>query len=179
MSQFLCSQVLCEGWSLQRSHISLIFSSLSLRRCIPTAMLRRSGSSSSSICILPRSCKPRALSRQYRNDFPSSNLAACQSRTPSRRSFTSSTTRLVTRQRRKLFAWLDGPGKVFRNPTPGATNYLNAYLPDGSLAWLRSKDRSKQRNKHSEAGATTTNNEGMDEEAREDEEREHDSGKLD
>lgn len=36
-----------------------------------------------------------------------------------------------------MFAWLTGPGRVFREPLPGSTNYLGAYDRSGTL--LRSK----------------------------------------
>ena len=32
-----------------------------------------------------------------------------------------------------MYAWLNGPGKVFRNPIPGSTNYLAAYDRQGRL----------------------------------------------
>lgn len=39
-----------------------------------------------------------------------------------------------------MFRWLNGPGRVFRHPLPGSTNYLNAYDRNGNL--IRAKDRS-------------------------------------
>jgi hypothetical protein len=32
-----------------------------------------------------------------------------------------------------MYAWLNGPGKVFRDPLPGSTNYLSAYDRKGQL----------------------------------------------
>ena len=32
-----------------------------------------------------------------------------------------------------MFAWLQGPGQVFRDPLPGSTNYLSAYNRHGNL----------------------------------------------
>ena len=32
-----------------------------------------------------------------------------------------------------MWAWLNGPGKVFRDPLPGSTNYLGAYDKRGNL----------------------------------------------
>ena len=32
-----------------------------------------------------------------------------------------------------MFRWLEGPGRVFKNPLPGSTNYLNAYDMAGNL----------------------------------------------
>jgi hypothetical protein len=32
-----------------------------------------------------------------------------------------------------MFQWLRGPGKVFKHPLPGSTNYLSAYDPKGQL----------------------------------------------
>lgn len=45
----------------------------------------------------------------------------------------SSTSVARTRQRRQMFAWLEGPGESFRHPLPGSTNYLSAYDINGRL----------------------------------------------
>jgi hypothetical protein len=45
----------------------------------------------------------------------------------------------MTRRRRKMEEWLTGPGRVFRNPLPGSTNYLNAYSREGEL--IRTRDQ--------------------------------------
>ena len=42
-----------------------------------------------------------------------------------------------------MFAWLNGVGKVFRDPLPGSTNYLNAYYPDGTLVRLAKSGENK------------------------------------
>ncbi|CAD0086536.1 unnamed protein product, partial [Aureobasidium mustum] len=42
-----------------------------------------------------------------------------------------------TRLRRNMFSWLNGPGRVFREPLPGSTNYLGAYDRSGNLRRLR------------------------------------------
>ncbi|KAG9681832.1 hypothetical protein KCU98_g13567, partial [Aureobasidium melanogenum] len=42
-----------------------------------------------------------------------------------------------TRLRRNMFSWLNGPGRVFREPLPGSTNYLGAYDRSGNLMRLR------------------------------------------
>ena len=44
-----------------------------------------------------------------------------------------------------MFAWLKGPGKVFRQPLPGGTNYLSAYDKEGNL--LRAS-RADQQNRN-------------------------------
>jgi hypothetical protein len=36
-----------------------------------------------------------------------------------------------------MFSWLNGPGRVFREPLPGSTNYLSAYDRSGNLTRLR------------------------------------------
>ncbi|KAK4502353.1 hypothetical protein PRZ48_005778 [Zasmidium cellare] len=43
----------------------------------------------------------------------------------------------MKRLRRDMQAWLNGPGKVFREPLPGSTNYMAAYDKQGKL--LRTK----------------------------------------
>lgn len=46
-----------------------------------------------------------------------------------------------------MFAWLSGPGKVFRDPLPGSTNYLSAYDKEGNLLRAsRSTNDSQKRN---------------------------------
>ena len=42
-----------------------------------------------------------------------------------------------------MFRWLNGPGKVFQNPLPGSTNYLNAYDAEGRL--IRATGRTRQK----------------------------------
>lgn len=39
-----------------------------------------------------------------------------------------------------MFRWLNGPGRVFKDPLPGSTNYLNAYDAGGNLIRAESKD---------------------------------------
>ena len=39
-----------------------------------------------------------------------------------------------TRLRQDMWTWLKGPGKAFRKPLPGSTNYLGAYDKQGQLA---------------------------------------------
>lgn len=43
-----------------------------------------------------------------------------------------------------MFSWLNGPGRVFREPLPGSTNYLGAYDRSGNL--IRLKDGAEQEN---------------------------------
>lgn len=47
-----------------------------------------------------------------------------------------------------MHAWLKGPGKVFRDPLPGSTNYLGAYDKQGNL--LRAR-RNQNRDKDDDA----------------------------
>ena len=42
-----------------------------------------------------------------------------------------------------MYAWLDGPGKVFHDPLPNSTNYLSAYDKAGRL--IRARDPSKSK----------------------------------
>ncbi|KAI5200117.1 hypothetical protein E4T39_05879 [Aureobasidium subglaciale] len=42
-----------------------------------------------------------------------------------------------TRLRRNMFSWLNGPGRVFREPLQGSTNYLGAYDRSGNLLRLK------------------------------------------
>ena len=39
-----------------------------------------------------------------------------------------------------MFAWLKGPGKAFRNPLPGSSNYLGAYDKQGQLLRARQNE---------------------------------------
>lgn len=52
---------------------------------------------------------------------------------PGRRHFHASV-RNETRLRQDMWNWLKGPGKAFRKPLPGSTNYLGAYDKQGQLA---------------------------------------------
>ena len=45
-----------------------------------------------------------------------------------------------------MFAWLNGPGSVFRQPLPGSTNYLSAYDKEGNL--LRASRNSDQQSRN-------------------------------
>jgi hypothetical protein len=46
--------------------------------------------------------------------------------------------------------WLTGPGRVFRNPLPGSTNYLNAYNSEGELVRVRRQDESGEEKQQAE-----------------------------
>lgn len=77
------------------------------------------------------------------------SITACQH--PARRTFSQSHTfraddeddgagagrvrqaKTPTRLRRRMYAWLNGPGRAFVNPLPGSTNYLSAYDSKGRL----------------------------------------------
>jgi transposase len=53
-----------------------------------------------------------------------------------------------TRLRRAMWAWLHGPGKVFRDPLKGSTNYLSAYDKQGNLLRAnQQKQRPQQKDK--------------------------------
>lgn len=39
-----------------------------------------------------------------------------------------------------MFAWLNGPGRVFREPLPDSTNYLGAYDRSGNLLRMRNSN---------------------------------------
>jgi len=41
-------------------------------------------------------------------------------------------------------AWLNGPGKAFRKPLPGSTNYLSAYDKQGNLVRARKDDQQQE-----------------------------------
>lgn len=42
-----------------------------------------------------------------------------------------------------MYAWLNGPGKAFRDPLPGSTNYLGAYDRRGELIRGKREEKSK------------------------------------
>lgn len=44
-----------------------------------------------------------------------------------------------------MFRWLNGPGKVFRQPLPGSTNYLNAYDRSGNLLRVDNSNAAQSR----------------------------------
>ena len=46
--------------------------------------------------------------------------------------------------RRRMYAWLNGPGRVFENALPGSTNYLGAYDKSGNL--IRGRDNPREEN---------------------------------
>ena len=46
-----------------------------------------------------------------------------------------------TKLRNDMFAWLNGPGKVFKNPLPNSTNYLSAYDRQGNLLRLKRQEQ--------------------------------------
>ncbi|KAI4737571.1 hypothetical protein E4T50_11937 [Aureobasidium sp. EXF-12298] len=52
-----------------------------------------------------------------------------------------------TRLRRNMFSWLNGPGRVFREPLPGSTNYLSAYDRSGNLTRLRAGAEQEEEDK--------------------------------
>lgn len=44
-----------------------------------------------------------------------------------------------------MFDWLNGPGKVFRDPLPNSTNYLAAYDREGNLLRMKRAEQQKQK----------------------------------
>lgn len=61
------------------------------------------------------------------------------------RAFSSTTIRSQTKLRQRFFAWLNGPGAVFKYPLPNSTNYLSAYDRRGNL--LRGYEEQSSSNK--------------------------------
>jgi len=49
-----------------------------------------------------------------------------------------------------MYAWLNGPGNVFREPLPGSTNYLGAYDKSGRLNRLRGFDPEEEEEEEEE-----------------------------
>lgn len=50
-----------------------------------------------------------------------------------------------------MWQWINGPGKVFRDPLPASTNYLSAYDKQGNLLRARrNQDRDRDRGERGE-----------------------------
>ena len=49
-----------------------------------------------------------------------------------------------------MFAWLNGPGRAFRQPLEGSTNYLGAYDKSGNLLRTRKDDSEGEQNEQEE-----------------------------
>ncbi|KAK6007046.1 hypothetical protein QM012_006054 [Aureobasidium pullulans] len=69
-----------------------------------------------------------------------------------------------TRLRRNMFSWLNGPGRVFREPLSGSTNYLGAYDRSGNLIRLKAgaeqeNDQEDQADEEKEAKTSEKSNE--------------------
>ncbi|EGE03308.1 hypothetical protein TEQG_02343 [Trichophyton equinum CBS 127.97] len=47
------------------------------------------------------------------------------------RAFSSTPNLQISKRRQAMFSWLNGPGRVFKDPIPSSTNYLTAYEKDG------------------------------------------------
>lgn len=69
----------------------------------------------------------------------------CQQRT------FASTPSQSTRLRRDMFAWLNGPGRAFKEPLAGSTNYLGAYDKRGRL--IRQQDQTSEIGKQADRGS--------------------------
>lgn len=50
----------------------------------------------------------------------------------------------MKRLRRDMQEWLNGPGKVFREPLPGSTNYMAAYDKQGNLIRTRRRNQGEE-----------------------------------
>ncbi|KJX92662.1 hypothetical protein TI39_contig5832g00011 [Zymoseptoria brevis] len=59
--------------------------------------------------------------------------------------------------RRDMWEWLNGPGKVFKEPLPGSTNYLSAYDKFGQLVRVK---KQRQNNPRSGRGSTENDSDG-------------------
>lgn len=49
-----------------------------------------------------------------------------------------------------MFAWLNGPGRVFREPLQGSTNYLGAYNKHGKLIRMKNRESEAEEKKDQE-----------------------------
>jgi len=70
----------------------------------------------------------------------------------------------------KFIAWKEGPGRVFRRPLPGSTNYLNAYNKQGELirqTLQNRQDEKEQRRKKSQPRNEAKKEEDIEAEAEE------------
>jgi hypothetical protein len=52
-----------------------------------------------------------------------------------------------------MWAWLNGPGKVFKEPLPGSTNYLSAYDKFGQLVRVKNQRQGQRNARPSRDGA--------------------------
>ncbi|KAK2782544.1 hypothetical protein FQN51_004560 [Onygenales sp. PD_10] len=62
-------------------------------------------------------------------------------------------------KRKTVRNWLRGPGKAFRNPLPGATNYLSAYDKNGQLIRQRNKGEEGDESQSKSSGSSEQNGE--------------------
>ena len=58
-----------------------------------------------------------------------------------------------------MYAWLNGPGRVFREPLPGSTNYMGAYDKAGNL--IRLRDQGAQEEESGEGAEDAEDPEGQ------------------
>ncbi|MCJ1307957.1 hypothetical protein MMC25_001607 [Agyrium rufum] len=82
---------------------------------------------------------------------PIQSTECCRCLRASPSSLFSTTRQRPTRRRQEMWEWLSGPGRVFKEPLPGSTNYLSAYDPKGRLRRLQgnesdNKDKPRDQN---------------------------------
>ncbi|KAF2677475.1 hypothetical protein K458DRAFT_319668 [Lentithecium fluviatile CBS 122367] len=67
--------------------------------------------------------------------FPCSSIRPQSIPQPARisREFSQSSCRQITQRRRKFYEWMNGPGRMLKDPLPHSTNYLGAYDKFGNL----------------------------------------------
>ncbi len=79
------------------------------------------------------------------------------------RNFSQTRPLLVTTRRQKFYDWLNGPGRLLKEPLPGSTNYLGAYDRYGNLirapGWQRDTQRSHRQKSREEAGEVSRSQE--------------------
>ena len=106
--------------------------------------LHNSSLSTFSLSLMPPRISPHRLT-----ELPSYQCFRTRPRntpnkpSPSTASQFHSTPRNASRLRRNMYAWLNGPGKAFRDPLPGSSNYLSAYDRRGELIRAKREEKAK------------------------------------
>jgi hypothetical protein len=132
----------------------------------------------------PRSSQVPGTQQSLRSSTTTAAAAAAansarQTRIISQRDFSQScsaqfqsTSKNDTRLRRNMFAWLNGPGRVFREQLQGSTNYLSAYDRAGNLMRMRQDPEQDNEDQDGEDKKMQDNgNVGGEEKAAEDRDR--------
>ncbi|EON65633.1 hypothetical protein W97_04872 [Coniosporium apollinis CBS 100218] len=105
---------------------------------------------------MPPRIRSPALPSCISSYTPSARFQCPHHPSPQTRPFSNSTPR-ASRLRRRMFAWLQGPGRAFKEPLPGSTNYLGAYDRSGALIRGRGLERraqgQREEGKHASDGA--------------------------